>query len=77
MELRCGDLDHRRVAIANLENAAARAGGRIVHPLEQLNTVEDGDLAHYGHGLMLGVGVRGHEPRRGVLIGVVPCRRDR
>ena len=68
---------HRRVAIANLENAAARAGGRIVHPLEQLNTVEDGDLAHYGHGLMLALGYAVTSRGAGGLIGVVPCRRDR
>jgi Cytochrome P450 len=77
VELGRGDLDHRGVTIAQFENAAARAGGRVVYRLEQLDAVEGGDLSHYGHGLMLGAWVRGHEPRGGVRVGVVPSRRDR
>lgn len=40
VELGCGDLDHRRVAIVQFEDAAACAGGRVVDRLEQLDAVD-------------------------------------
>jgi hypothetical protein len=66
VERGCGDLDHRGVAAAHFEDAAARAGWRVVDRLEQLGAVEGGDLSRHGNGLMLGAGVGGHEPRGGV-----------
>lgn len=68
----CGDLDRRRVAIAQLEDATPSCGGRIVYGLDQLHPIEGGDLADYGHGLMLGARVGGDEPRTDSLGSVVP-----
>ena len=50
VELGRGDLDHRDIAITQFKDAAARAGGRVVYRLEQLDAVEGGDLTHDGCG---------------------------
>jgi len=68
----CGDFDHRSVAIAQLEDATPSSGGRIVYRLDQLDPIEGGALADYGHGLMLGARVGGDEPRTDSLGSVVP-----
>lgn len=63
--------------IPQLEYAATGAGRRVVDRLGQLNPVEGGDLAHYGHKSMLGARVGGHDPWRRLFVGVVPRGRDR
>jgi hypothetical protein len=50
VELGGGDLNHRGLAIEQLKDAAARAGGRVVYRLEQLDAVEGGDLSRHGTG---------------------------
>ena len=76
VELGCCDLDHRGVAIAQLKDAAARAGGRVVYRLESSTrskavtsrTTATGSCQAFGYA----VASRGR-----VRIGIVPGRPDR
>lgn len=71
-----GDLDHRHVALAQLEDAPAGAGRRVVYALGQLDDVEGGDFVSYSHEDMLGARVGGGQPWGGAEILVVPAHGD-
>lgn len=71
-----GDLDHRHVALAQLEDAPAGAGRRVVDALGQLDDVEGGDFVSYSHEDMLGARVGGGQPRGSAEILVVPAHGD-
>jgi len=54
-----GDLDHRHVALTQLEDAPAGTGRRVVDALGQLDDVEGGNFVSYSHEDMLGARVGG------------------
>ena len=71
-----GDLDHRHVALAQLEDAPAGAGRSVVDALGQLDDVEGGNFVSYGHEDMLGAWVGSGQAWRSDGIGVVPTHSD-
>lgn len=71
-----GDLDHRHVALAQLEDASTGPGRSVVDALGQLDDVEGGDFVSYSHEDMLGARVGGGQPRGSAEILVVPAHGD-
>lgn len=71
-----GDLDHRHAAAAQLEDAAAGAGRRVIDAFGQLDDVEGGNFVSYGHKEMLGARVGGGQTRRSGGTLVVPAHGD-